>query len=296
MTDNTPAKPDLPPLGIHANIPNETYHRGPGISKSGLDLIAKSPLDYITQKRHPKPPTRPMLVGNAAHTLILEPSEFPNRYIKSEYREFRSNEAKAWRTEQEAAGRFVLSIANNDDEYWSPSEWDYVHRMRDAVMLHPYAGILLNPEQGIAEQSGYWIDPEVDKLAKLRTDWRNLAHGNLIVDLKTIQACDKTTVQRAVAERRYHLQAAWYLRGMRLLGEPASGFVFIFVEKTPPFKITLWDIRDEPPFYPLSVGEELALRDLRVYSECMDRNEWPGLPDQIRTLELTEWQLKGKVK
>ena len=284
-----------PRLGLLDGISNDDYQSSDGISKSGLDLIAQSPLDYITRKLHPRPQTRPMIVGNAAHTLILEPDEFHNRYVKSEYKDFRSGEAREWRAAEEASGRFVLSIASNEDEYWSPSEWDYVHRMRDAVMSHRYAGVLLNPDDGISEQSGYWIDPEVDKLAKLRIDRRNLAHDNLLVDLKTIQACDKTSVHRAVGDRRYHVQAAWYLRGMRLIGEPGSGFVFVFVEKTPPFKIALWDVKDIEPLYPLRVGQELALRDLRMYSECVDTGIWPGLPEEIRTLELTEWQLRGKV-
>ena len=37
----------IEPGCFYANLPNELYHKGPGISKSGLDQIRRSPAHYV---------------------------------------------------------------------------------------------------------------------------------------------------------------------------------------------------------------------------------------------------------
>lgn len=68
--------------GVYAGIPNAEYHGGLGISKSGLDIIARSPMHYqfSRQAANDSEPTAAMRIGTAAHDLILEPEEFWNRY------------------------------------------------------------------------------------------------------------------------------------------------------------------------------------------------------------------------
>ena len=70
--------------GIYRGIPNDDYHRGPGISKSGLDLIRKSPAHYraaVTAANDNRPePTPSQVLGTAFHMLVLEPAEFVRTY------------------------------------------------------------------------------------------------------------------------------------------------------------------------------------------------------------------------
>lgn len=70
--------------GIYRDIPNEEYHGGEGISKSGLDLIRKSPAHYRAVKTaandNPRVCTAAQRLGTAFHTLVLEPKEFVKRY------------------------------------------------------------------------------------------------------------------------------------------------------------------------------------------------------------------------
>jgi exodeoxyribonuclease VIII len=68
--------------GIFSDIPNSEYHGGPGVSKSGLDLIARSPLHYWHARNvsNDNQPTVAQRLGTLAHDLILEPEEFWNRY------------------------------------------------------------------------------------------------------------------------------------------------------------------------------------------------------------------------
>ena len=279
-----------PRLGLFDGISNEDYQCGPGISKGGLDLINRSPAHYITKKRHPRPPTRAFHVGRAAHTLILEPWKFDAEYIKAEYTEFRTKESKEWRAAQEAAGRMVLRVATDSDNFWSPSEWELVHAIRDAVMTHPIASILLDPDQGKPEQTAYWIDRDTGRLCKCRPDFLNDGH-NLCVDLKTTEDASYTEFQRSVFKWRYHVQAAYYSHGLTRVDRPVRDFVFVAIEKSPPFCIGCYALIYEAK----RVGWIQAEHDLRTYDACMRSNEWPGYAQEIRELDLKEWQLKGRI-
>lgn len=69
--------------GVYAGIPNADYHGGPGISKSGLDLIHRSPMHYhavVTAANDNHESTAAQALGTAAHALILEPAEFVKDY------------------------------------------------------------------------------------------------------------------------------------------------------------------------------------------------------------------------
>ena len=85
MTEQTPIRAieqDLtaPKEGVFAGLSNAAYHGGPGISKSGLDLIRRSPMHYrhsLTVSREPTPDQR---IGTLAHTMILEPETVWDHY------------------------------------------------------------------------------------------------------------------------------------------------------------------------------------------------------------------------
>lgn len=73
---------NLNDVGLFPDISNDKYHGGAGISKSGLDLICRSPLHYrhARDAANDNRPTPAQRIGTAAHDLILEPGEFWNRY------------------------------------------------------------------------------------------------------------------------------------------------------------------------------------------------------------------------
>lgn len=67
--------------GIYDDLPAADYHRGPGISKSGLDLIHRSPLHYAAARAAANDnPTPSQVLGTAFHALLLEPDLFARRY------------------------------------------------------------------------------------------------------------------------------------------------------------------------------------------------------------------------
>lgn len=75
-------KPEPIKPGIYAGIANDDYHGGPGISKSGLDLIHRSPMHYrhAVTAANDNDPTTAQRIGTAFHSLVLEPAEFSKTY------------------------------------------------------------------------------------------------------------------------------------------------------------------------------------------------------------------------
>lgn len=68
--------------GVYEGIPNDEYHGGPGISKSGLDLVHRSPMHYhaVVTAANDRTPTPAQEIGTAVHMAILEPEEFAKTY------------------------------------------------------------------------------------------------------------------------------------------------------------------------------------------------------------------------
>lgn len=70
--------------GVYRGLANDVYHRGPGISKSGLDLIRKSPAHYravvTAANDNERAPTAAQFIGTALHMIVLEPQLFAQTY------------------------------------------------------------------------------------------------------------------------------------------------------------------------------------------------------------------------
>ena len=78
---------------------NEAYHSDVSrISKSGLDLIAKSPAHYYAKyldpNREASQPTPAMRMGAITHSYILEPNQFSSNYVIAPELNKRTNEDK----------------------------------------------------------------------------------------------------------------------------------------------------------------------------------------------------------
>lgn len=282
----------LPKIGVHDDIPEERYHSSQGISKHGLDLINQSPLHYRT---HRTEETKALIYGGAFHCLVLEPNLFDEKYVVNRlYKDFRSKKAQNYRDAVNRCGYRMISI----------DEFDHMNKMRDAIRKHSRASILLDPDSGAAEQSAYWIDNNRDiwasaprnmfdadfdfqptgRLCRCRPDFVNYAN-NIIIDLKTAQCAGLSDFSRAVDRFRYHVQAAYYLDGFRQLDFFMKAFVFVAIEKEPPYGIGI---------YPLSIpalqtGRELYQRDLMTYHNCMTTNEWPCYPEEMREIDLPRY-------
>jgi len=281
-------------LGMFEGMPETMYRRAPGMNKSGMDTFMRSPLHYLTMKKDPPPPTPQMFVGSALHTLVLEPERFDQEYIPDKFPGSKARAAEEWRAAQRLEGKKILSTASNGT-IWDPSDWDMIHHMRDSVMAHPIASILL---EGKREISVFWIDkkmeyhpepphlpcnhPGTGKLCKGRIDVYNDGH-NALIDLKSGIDASFSGTQRAVHRYHYNIQDAIYSDGWRAAAsKPADYFIFIFIEKLPPYGVGCYDL---PPAWRQD-GRLVYQRTLIRFAECHEKDDWPCYPTEVRTLDM----------
>jgi hypothetical protein len=113
--------------------------------------------------------------------------------------------------------------------------------MRKAALKQPLVHQLLT--NGLAEQVQLWTDPLTGLPCKAQTDlW--LANSGLLVDIKTTNARTYREFLASCVDYRYDRQAAYYLDGT----PGARRFVFIGVQKQPPFQTFYFEATDCPGF------------------------------------------------
>jgi hypothetical protein len=246
--------------GLYSDLSLADYHAAPGLSKSDLDLIARSPAHYRHGEREVTPAMR---LGTVVHACVLEPDQWESRYVRANGKRSKTNV-------DAAPGRVVLTA----------DDWEICLRIRDAVWNHPTCQDLFS--DGITEHSAWWIDPDTLLLCKCRPDW---SRSGVLIDLKTAQDASLAGFARAVDRYRYHVQAAYALDGWPTAGGGAvEQFVFIAVEKVPPFAVGLYELAPVA----LRQGRRLYQRDLATVNDCLTRQHWPGYATEITVIDLPE--------
>lgn len=262
--------------GIYAGISNEAYHAGPGISKSGLDKLARSPAHYheaylsLTSKKPVETPA--MAMGTAVHTAILEPEDFHDRYHIAPKVDARTKDGKAAKeaAQAEAAAKGAILI---DDATHAT-----VSAMAASVRRHDTAPNIL--EAGHAELSVYWIDKDSGVLCRCRPDWLGL---DVVLDVKTTEdASPRGFYFGSVKKYNYAMQAAFYLDGLKANGVEPHDFIFAAVEKSPPHVTALYSLQAAD----LADGRDQYKALLETYAECTATGHWPGYHIGIMPLGL----------
>lgn len=109
------------------------------------------------------------------------------------------------------------------------------------------------------------------------------ANGDLvIVDLKTTQDASPASFAKDVANFKYHLQAAFY---MRLTG--AKKFIILAQEKELPCANRVYTL-DEAA---LAEGNRLMDEALALYAQCVAFDSWPTYSKDITELSLPKWAI-----
>lgn len=262
--------------GIY-DLPLETYHGdlcvGPSISSSGLKLLAPgsqaTPADYwltspLNPDREDVEPSDQMILGSAAHHLLLGESAFADHFDvrPDEYDSYRSNAAKAWRDSVVASGKMPLI----------PAQLDVVKGMAYQLARHPYAKDLL---RGQVEQSLIWKDRETGIWLKSRPDSIPF-DSNMVADLKATQDASAKSVRYRIMDFDYHLQLALARIGMRqVLKRETTDHVLVFISTKKPHNINTKPI----DLGMIQSGEVLIRKAVRKFARLLDAGDWPAWND-----------------
>lgn len=241
------------------DMPNETYHALDGVSKSGLDKMARSPAHYLA--REFKSSTRAMTIGTAIHAAILEPERFEDEYFFT---------GSVDRTKM--LYKHSKKIRGEELSLTAP-EGRKVLNMRRAIESNETAMAELNKE-GDAELSAICIDPETGIQLRARFDFLNC--DRVVVDVKKTQ--DLRKFGRSVEDYRYNVQEMVYRHVYRTIaGEELDKFYFLAVEEEAPHSNAMFLLDD----YHREIGDFYFRRDLRAYAECINSGKWPHLSHEL---------------
>jgi len=241
MIDPALYDPLVVPDGFVAGMPESDYHAEPSISKSGLDLVAKSPAHY----RHapPKAATPAMKIGTAIHRAVLEPERFDMEY---EIVDAKDRRQKAYKDAVKEHGEENVLLGH---------EAKHVLAVRRAVHDHPQAGFTVRAD-GHRELSAFVDDPATGVRVRCRYD---LLSAGWALDLKKSRDVFPHGFSKAVGSYRYYVQVAFYSDIYEwITGERLETFWLLAVEDQPPYTPVLYQLDDEA----IELGRRHYRRDL----------------------------------
>lgn len=278
------ATPATLPAGLHRDITPDCYYaRELGVvSKSGLDLYSRAPALYREWAAGKEDePTPALVLGNAVDCATTDPGRFDRDYaVAPEFGDCRTkgprDERDAWRKVH--AGKTWLSA--EDGRIVEGCVW--------SLRTHPIAGRILRAKDLIRQATLRWDDGEHGLLCKARPDLYVPSLG-LCGDLKTTLDASAHEFRRSVASYGYHRQEAFYRDGFAALDVPLEHFVFIAVEKAPPYLVAVYQL-DEAA---VEIGRRQT-RDLMArFAVSLVTDSWPGYPETIQQIELPRWAAEG---
>jgi len=274
-------------------LDNDEYHAAAGVlSRSAVQLAMRSMLQLRhaidTQARIERGEAPPktdeereaLVTGSAFHCFTLEPMAYGQRYVElPDLGDMRSAKKRAFRDDwlrEHALGRQALK----------PRQVAQVRAMRESALRIPKIRALL--ENGQPEVTALARDPGTGLPRKARTDW--LAERlHTLMDLKSARDASRDAWKREAGRRGYYIQDPWYRDVFRLAGCEIDEFLFVVVEKTPPYDVGLYTLGASS----LYAGEQKYMHALRRIFEAVQSGRWPGYTDdKVEVLDVPNSYVK----
>lgn len=280
----------------YRDISIDAYHAGPGVSRSQLHKLIDEescPAKFRFEQDQPQEQRSAFDIGNAGECLFLEPQNFESRWVTEpalyggpttklaahgEPLNKRKKDHKEWLDEWTASLPAGVSIISQDD-------YAMARACADALHADPFIRRVLGSEP-LVGVSHYATDPETGLLIKARTD----AENDYLIDVKTARKASPKAFRKSAELFGYGMQAAHYLDVVeQTRGERPAGFVFVVVEKEPPFLTALYFA--EPDM--IALGRQDCRRALDLYHECVSTGVWPGYSAAgVQPLHLSPWEAR----
>lgn len=261
------------------DMDDATYHgdpvKGGSLSSSGAKDLLRSPAHYQHARTH-RVEKAAYDVGHAVHATVLGVGM---DVVVIDHDSYRTAAAKAERDEAYAAGKTPLLA----------KDYEPVEAMARAVLSHPDARAVFE-RSGAPEASAFAPDPETGVWMRARPDFLPDHNGRrtIIGDLKTAVSADPRDFDRTAADYGYDIQAEWYQRVVRLArGDDDTAFVFVIVEKAPPYLVSVVELTGDFRI----TGRSRMERALRTYRQCVESDEWPGYARGIHAVEPPRWHV-----
>lgn len=258
---------------------NRLYHQSiEEISNSGLKLVHKAPAHYeykylnVKQSNeYDEEKSDALIFGSAFHTFVLENHLFADQFIVSpKFSGTGSRMAKKMFLESNK-GKFPLSIEN----------YIKIEGMANSIKNNALLQELLNPCNCLIEHPFYWVNPETGVKCKIKPDVYN-TFKRIAIDLKSTEDASTEAFRKDARKFRYNIQAPFYFEGLLHNGMNPDSFMFVAVEKNPPYLINLFYADNDT----MAAGREIYLQDLESYSEAKKTGIWNGYGNDVKPLNI----------
>lgn len=257
------------------------YRSHPAISRSELFKISESPEKFRYYKEHPEEPTPALVFGQLFHCLALTPDLVQQQFavMPNVDRRTKAGKEAFLAFESGAEGKTIVS-----------SEMvEQAMAMCQALHKNEFVKKLLAGEK---EKPFFWTDDLTGEECKCRTDVLTEIGDNLIVvDVKTADNAETEAFTKAAVKYGYDFQAGMYSEGVKANIGKKPLFVFIVIEKRPPYAINILQA-DE---LMMRRGYDLFREYLGIYHDCKQTGNWYGYLgkyNQINNLALPSWLAK----
>lgn len=236
------------------------YRANPAISATAIKAGARSMKHMHHAMTCQREPTAAMAWGTLVHAALFLPDPFRVWLDRKAGKAWDAFEGDAL-----AAGKIVVK----------PHELDKLQSLKESIAANQEAQDALHAGRTY-EEPVLWVDPVAGN-SKALPD----AYGSgVLVDLKTAAKIDERNFTLASWAMGYHLQLAWYRRGLRFTGKPVDRVGIVAVESAAPFDVCLYWF--DPALLDFAEGE--CLRITTAYRLCEKSGIFPGAHPFARTL------------
>lgn len=256
----------------------EEYRADPGVNKSTLWEMRKSPKHYKWALENPTEDTPALRAGRAIHMAVLQMDEFDKHYVVGPAVDKRTKEGKAaWAAFMEDAG---------DREVLTGEEYAEIMAIADAVKAETSDLF----KQCKTEVPLFWDDRRTGIRCKCRVDAMLETDDKLVlIDLKTTTDASVDAFARSAVRYGYHVQAAHYMNGAEACGlnhgKPIMWW-FVAVEKNPPYAVNLIQVTDGF----LTDGQFVLMGLMDKLDECLRNDVFPGYG--VSVLDMPAWAIR----
>jgi len=252
------------------------YTDNTAISKSGLDAINISPLDYwwryLNPQREGYKEDKQTAFDKALRSAVFNPQEFATKYVRKPVNASRSNVAK-----MEAES--LIRAANQRGQILiNAADFDLIQEMKAALLNHETFKILT--KSGEVGKDKRFTEENSGTVVKFRPHF--ISGRGMLINLMSTDDAGEDNFAKEAWNYKHHKRAAIQMDGT---GLPMA---FVGVEKSAPYKIGIHylDARS------ISLGRDTYINNCRVYMECLSSGKWPGLPTTINPVSLPEYAFK----
>jgi hypothetical protein len=276
--------------GLYLDMPEAAYHAdpcpGPSLSHSvAVALLDQSPQHAFAM--HPKlgggtdhDRASALDIGAAIHASLTGTFAALHVIDAPDYRtrDAQTQRASAWEAGKTPLLRHQFAAVEAAVEA-------AIHQIAAHEIANDWTA---GSSGGKGEVTVAWIERvgDFEFWCRARIDWLP-NEGPVFYDLKTTAGtADPETWVRRLFDGGYDVQAAFYRRGLRAVGQKRTHARFVVLEQKPPHALSVVAMDPEAT----ALADEKVERALRVWAACLQSGRWPGYPNRVCYAEAPPWE------